>query len=60
MRDANETTYRPKTFSNLSHPQYQLENTPFEFEDLGTSGLATMNVFRLTEFSKNGYFSWGC
>ena len=51
MRDANDTTYRPKTFSNLSHPQYRLENTPFEFEDLGTSGSAAMSIFRLTEFS---------
>ena len=51
MRDANDTTYLPKTFSNLSHPQYQLENTLFEFEDLGTSGSAAMNVFQLTEFS---------
>ena len=51
MRDAKDTTYRPTTFSNLSYPQYQLENTPFEFEDLGTSGSAAMNVFLLTEFS---------
>ena len=51
MRDDNDTNYRPKSFSNLSHPQYQLENTPFEFEDMGTSGSVTMNVFQLTEFS---------
>ena len=51
MRVDNDTTYCPKTFSNLSHPQYQLEKTTFEFEDMRTSGSAAMNVFRLTEFS---------
>ena len=51
MRVDNDTTYCPKTFSNLSHHQYQLEKTPFEFEDMGTSGSAAMNVFQLTEFS---------
>ena len=51
MRDDKDTTYRPKTFSNISHPQYQLENTPFGFEDMGTSGSAAMNVFQVTEFS---------
>ena len=60
MRVDNDTTYRPKTFSNFSHSQYQLEKTPFEFEDMGTSGSAAMSVFRSTEFSENGYFSWGC
>ena len=59
MRVDNDITYRPKMFSNLSLSQYQLEKTPFEFEDMGTSGSAAMSVFRYTEFSKNGYFSWG-
>ena len=34
--------------------------TPFEFEDMGTSGSAAMSVFQSTEFSENGCFSWGC
>ena len=37
-----------------------LKLSPFEFEEMGTSGSAAMSVFQSTEFSENGYFSWGC